>query len=92
MGVDGVRQVPGVRWVVVEILYLVSLAVIIAVAAVVHASPHNTHGLAEFCSTTGEFRHEGTLGEALDVACLTVQAETTVFVVRKPEQTMAVDE
>ena len=77
-GIHGVGEVPGVAGVVVEILYFVGLAVVVAIAAVVHASPYYTQGLAKLGTSARKLWGWNTLAEEFDVTRLGIQTVGSV--------------
>ena len=75
-----------------EILHFVSLAVVIAISAMIHAYPNDSHCLAEFCTTTGKFGQGDALAEQFDAACFGIQPVGTIPQVGEPDEPVAVDE
>ena len=74
-----------------EVLYLVGLTVVVAIAAVVHQHPYHTVYLVEVASSSVALRHWYILLEQLLHACIQVQVSGTHLVVAEPEQPLAVD-
>ena len=74
-----------------EVLHLIGFAVVVSVAAVIHAHPYQSQCLGKFRTATGVFRHEHALVEEFHVARIGIQTIGTVARVRKPYQPATVD-
>ena len=90
MGIDGIKQVPRIHRVVVEILYLIGLTVVVTIAATVHANPDDPHRLAKFCTTTGKLRYGNRLLEILHVLGFHIHAVGSFVRVREPQLAVTV--
>ena len=90
-GIDGIREVPGVGGVVVEILHLVFLTVVVAITADVHTDPHHTVGLAELTATTVELGYKHRLLEQLLIMGGGDDAGGTRTIITKPHDAVTVD-
>ena len=75
-----------------EVLHNVSLAVIVAVAAVVHQDPHAVVHLVELSAATVSLRHGHKLPEEFLLARFGVQVRGAHLVVTEPQQSMTVEE
>ena len=73
-----------------EVLHHVILAVIVAIAAVIHPDPYDAIVFVEFSASTVLFRHQYGLLEELLVARLRIQAIHTHPVVAEPDESMTV--
>ena len=87
---EGVRQFPGVEWVVVEILYLVGLAVVVAEASVVHVHPDASAYLCHHGCVLVVFWHGDHLLVVFYQSCRGVESRDALLVGGKPQVSVRV--